>query len=149
MIFPPLSTKIMLESSPLKSIILVRRLAVRPFSYLRLLEVSIKSPDESRISRWSLEVWNTNLMFLCSKSRLWDLKYEHLKKNNYLSSLRPSNVSTYFLFTILVFSFQGFQNLRLIQDIYIVILKGHFHELAVTRFLNLSVTLRCLDSGDL
>ena len=62
---------------------------IRPFSDLHIPEISIESLDE--FSRWSLDVLNTILMFYCSKSRLWNLKYANLKYENDHTSAVPAN----------------------------------------------------------
>ena len=43
---------------------------------LRIPEVSIESLDGSSSSKWSLGVFST-MLFLCSKSRLWNRKYKN------------------------------------------------------------------------
>ena len=49
---------------------------------LKILDISIECLEESEIGRWPLEVLNTMLLLICSKSRPWNLNYEHRKYEN-------------------------------------------------------------------
>ena len=55
---------------------------------LTIPENPIKSLDKSLTSRWSLEVLNTMSSCCCSKTRLWNRKYDNISTKMVLASTR-------------------------------------------------------------